>query len=162
MIGALSGDFAPEASCGSTNGVAIRCRQSIGASAFCFRTRYCSTISASGKFTQLALPENVRGEARKTAVEKRLAAPGWRASPARSGHALRRAAARVSLRALLARPERSMSPSAARMPACAPGSAAGSLKNWPAGYSGDHGDPRSRGCPPTGRCWRWSAGNEGQ
>ncbi len=72
MIGALSGDFRAEASCGSTN--ALR---------YAADRASAHRHSVSGPVTvrpfqrranlQLALPENVRGEARKPRWRKRLA-----------------------------------------------------------------------------------------
>ncbi|MCS5931711.1 hypothetical protein LNQ03_08380 [Klebsiella pneumoniae subsp. pneumoniae] len=124
-----------------------------------FPDRYCFrppqrqaefTAGAAGRCA--ARRKNRSGEA--------PAAPGWRARP-RSGATLSggqrgagEPAAVPCWRALDGRCC-SMNPSAAWMPACAPGSAAGSLKNWPAvqPFPGDPRDPRSRGTARrTGRC----------
>ncbi len=92
MIGALSGDFRARGELWLNE---RRCdtlpteHRRIG---ILFQDPLLFDHFSVGQNLQLALPENVRGEARKPRWRKRLAAPGWRASPARSGHALRRAA----------------------------------------------------------------------
>ncbi len=166
MIGALSGDFRARGELWLNE---RRCdtlpteHRRIG---ILFQDPLLFDHFSVGQNLQLALPENVRGEARKTAVEEALSRAGLAGFAPRDPATLSGGQrARVSLLRALARPRHCclMSPSAARMPACAPGSAAGSLKNWPAGHSGDPGDPRSRGLPADGRAARrWSAGNEGQ
>ncbi len=110
MIGALSGDFRARGELvANERRCVIRRRQSIGASAFCFRTRYCLD-----HFQRRAKLESWRcrrtcAARRETAVEEALSRVGlagfaaWRKDP---GHASGGQRARVSLlRALLARPE---------------------------------------------------------
>lgn len=112
MIGALSGDFRARGELWLNE---RRCdtlpteHRRIG---ILFQDPLLFDHFSVGQNLQLALPENVRGEARKAAVEEALSRAGL------AGFAPRRCC--------------SMNPSAAWMPACAPGSAAGSLKNWPA------------------------------
>ncbi|CAH5937558.1 Fe(3+) ions import ATP-binding protein FbpC 2, partial [Klebsiella pneumoniae] len=89
MIGALSGDFRARGELWLNE---RRCdtlpteHRRIG---ILFQDPLLFDHFSVGQNLQLALPENVRGEARKTAVEEARAG-GLR--PARSGHALRRAA----------------------------------------------------------------------
>ncbi len=136
MIGALAGDFRAEGELW-LNG--RRCdtlpteRRRIG---ILFQDPLLFDHFSVGQNLQLALPESVRGEARKAAVEQALSRAGLHGFAARDPATLSGGQrARVSLlRALLARPKRCcwMNPSAAWMPPCAPRSAAGYLRNWPA------------------------------
>ncbi len=82
MIGALSGDFRARGELWLNE---RRCdtlpteHRRIG---ILFQDPLLFDHFSVGQNLQLALPENVRGEARKTAVEEALSrAPGWRASP---------------------------------------------------------------------------------
>ena len=91
MIGALSGDFRARGELWLNE---RRCdtlpteHRRIG---ILFQDPLLFDHFSVGQNLQLALPENVRGEARKTAVEEALSRAGG-LRPARSGHALRRAA----------------------------------------------------------------------
>ncbi len=106
MIGALSGDFRARGELWLNERRCDTLPTGIGASAFCFRTRYCSTISASGKIYSWRC-RRTRGEARKTAVEEALSRAGLAGFAPRDPATLSGGQrARVSLlRALLARPE---------------------------------------------------------
>lgn len=81
MIGALSGDFRARGELWLNE---RRCdtlpteHRRIG---ILFQDPLLFDHFSVGQNLQLALPENVRGEARKPQWRKRLAAPGWRASP---------------------------------------------------------------------------------
>jgi putative thiamine transport system ATP-binding protein len=133
--------FRAAASCGSTT--ALRCapteRRRIG---ILFQDALLFDHFSVGQNLLLALPADVRGEARKIQVEQALEprrAGGFPRDPATLSGGQR---ARVSLlRALLARPRRCcwMSRLTAWMPRCAPIFAAGYLTNW-----------RAR---PFRRCW---------
>ena len=136
MIGALSGDFRARGELWLNE---RRCdtlpteQRRIG---ILFQDPLLFDHFSVGQNLQLALPENVRGEARKTAVEEALSRAGLAGFAPRDPATLSGGQrARVSLLPPCWRAPRHyclMSPSAAWMPACAPGSAAGSLKNWPA------------------------------